>query len=81
MSTSINTGPAHPNNFPPKFAELTERVLFGDMWTRTQLKPRERSLATAASALGLLSELNASQNLRSNVFTVTWLRRWRVHRD
>lgn len=38
----------------PKLAELTETVLFGDIWARRDLSPRERSLITlsALTALG-----------------------------
>lgn len=37
----------------PKFAELTDQVLFGDIWQRPQLSPRERSLATVATLVAL----------------------------
>lgn len=30
----------------PKFAELTDDVIFGDLWRRTDLAPRDRSLVT-----------------------------------
>ena len=53
MSASIVTGREQQSNYPQKFAELTDNVLFGDMWTRTQLKPRERSLATVAALVAL----------------------------
>lgn len=33
----------------PKLAELTDDVLFGDVWARPQLPRRERSLVTIAS--------------------------------
>ncbi len=33
----------------PKLAELTETVLFGDIWARSELSPRERSLALLAA--------------------------------
>ncbi|AWY44198.1 carboxymuconolactone decarboxylase family protein [Pseudomonas putida] len=39
--------------YPAKFAELTENVLFGDIWNRTQLSPRERSLATVAALVAM----------------------------
>ncbi|MGN7252714.1 carboxymuconolactone decarboxylase family protein [Arthrobacter sp. SAFR-014] len=32
--------------FAPKLAQLTDDVLFGDMWERPELSPRERSLVT-----------------------------------
>lgn len=33
----------------PKLAELTETVLFGDIWARSELSPRERSLITLSA--------------------------------
>lgn len=33
----------------PKFAEITEDVLFGDIWERPQLSKRDRSLITCAA--------------------------------
>jgi 4-carboxymuconolactone decarboxylase len=37
----------------PKLAELTDEVLFGDVWARTQLSPRERSVATVSALVAL----------------------------
>lgn len=36
-----------------KLAELTQSLLFGDIWQRTPLSPRERSIATVAALLAL----------------------------
>lgn len=36
-------------DFAPKLAELTDEVLFGDVWERTQLSKRDRSLITCAA--------------------------------
>lgn len=33
----------------PKFADLTNRVVFGDLWTRSDLSVRDRSLVTIAA--------------------------------
>lgn len=33
----------------PKFAALTDTVIFGDLWRRTDLRPRDRSLVTIAA--------------------------------
>lgn len=33
----------------PKFAELSDEVLFGDVWERPQLSKRDRSLITCAA--------------------------------
>lgn len=37
----------------PKLAQLTDDVLFGDIWERPGLLPRERSLATVAASVAL----------------------------
>mgnify|MGYP000866002190 FL=1 len=37
----------------PKLVELTEHVLFGDVWQRPGLLPRDRSLITVAALLAL----------------------------
>jgi 4-carboxymuconolactone decarboxylase len=36
-------------NFAPKLVELTDGVLFGDIWERTQLSKRDRSLITCTA--------------------------------
>jgi 4-carboxymuconolactone decarboxylase len=36
-------------DFAPKLAELTDDVLFGDVWARPELSPRDRSLVTCAA--------------------------------
>jgi 4-carboxymuconolactone decarboxylase len=43
----------------PALEEFTERVVLGDLWQRTELAPRDRSLVTIASALaqGQLDQL------------------------
>ena len=44
----------------PKLAELTDQVLFGDVWERPQLSKRDRSLITCAAlvALGKTEQMN-----------------------
>ena len=37
----------------PKLADLTDRVLFGDVWERPELSKRDRSLATVAALVAL----------------------------
>jgi 4-carboxymuconolactone decarboxylase len=36
-------------DFAPKLMALTDSVLFGDVWARKELSPRERSLITVAA--------------------------------
>ena len=40
-------------DFAPKLAELTDDVLYGDVWERTQLSKRDRSLVTVAALIAL----------------------------
>jgi 4-carboxymuconolactone decarboxylase len=47
----------------PKMAELTDEVLFGDIWERPQLSKRDRSLVTVAA----LVALNRPDQLRSHL--------------
>ena len=39
--------------FAPKFIELTDDVLFGDVWERSGLSKRDRSLITCAALIAL----------------------------
>ncbi|RIJ76401.1 carboxymuconolactone decarboxylase family protein [Nakamurella silvestris] len=36
-------------DFAPKLVELTDDVLFGDVWKRSELGPRDRSLITVTA--------------------------------
>lgn len=48
--------PAHKSPFAdvaPALAEYTDKVLFGDVWERPQLSPRDRSLVTVACLISL----------------------------
>src|SRR5258706_56765 len=47
----------------PKLVELTEKVLFGDVWERPGLSKRDRSLITVAT----LVALNRSEQLRGHL--------------
>ncbi len=37
----------------PKLAEITDEVLFGDVWARPELSPRDRSLITVVTLIAL----------------------------
>ena len=39
--------------FAPKLVELTDNVLFGDVWERPELSKRDRSLVTVAALIAL----------------------------
>jgi 4-carboxymuconolactone decarboxylase len=40
-------------NMAPHLAEVTDKVLFGDVWERTELSLRDRSLVTITSLISL----------------------------
>jgi len=40
-------------DFAPKLVQLTDDVLFGDIWARPGLSPRDRSLITVATLVAL----------------------------
>ena len=50
-------------DFAPKLAELTDNVLYGDVWERPELSKRDRSLATVAALIAL----NRPDQLRSHL--------------
>jgi 4-carboxymuconolactone decarboxylase len=47
-------------DFAPKIVELTDQVLFGDIWERPELSKRDRSLITCAAlvATGKTEQMN-----------------------
>ena len=55
MSTTPSSlrPPENMVRLTPKLAELTEQVLFGDLWNRIELSPRDRSLITVAALVAL----------------------------
>jgi 4-carboxymuconolactone decarboxylase len=50
-------------DFAPKLAELTDDVLYGDVWERTELSKRDRSLVTVAALIAM----NRPDQLRSHL--------------
>lgn len=63
--TSMQTSRAQQlmGDFAPKLAELTDGVLFGDIWERPGLSKRDRSLATVS----VLIAMNRPEQLRSHL--------------
>ena len=53
MSSPSTNSMQNMANEVAKLAELTQTVLFGDIWQRPELSPRERSIATVAALLAL----------------------------
>ncbi|MGW3983024.1 carboxymuconolactone decarboxylase family protein [Streptomyces mirabilis] len=46
MAEDKAVAPQELAQFAPKLVELTDKVLFGDVWERPGLSPRDRSLVT-----------------------------------
>jgi 4-carboxymuconolactone decarboxylase len=54
MSTKEQTAAQKSiGDLAPKLAELTDQVLFGDVWERPELGKRDRSLITCAALVAL----------------------------
>ena len=69
-------------DFAPKLVELTDDVLFGDVWKRTELSPRDRSLVTVASLVTSSSFEQLPNHLRlarQNGLTETELKEAIIH--
>lgn len=60
MTTQPSAAQQAWGEFAPKFAELADKVLFGDIWERKELSKRDRSLVTVAA----LVALNRAEQLR-----------------
>jgi 4-carboxymuconolactone decarboxylase len=62
MKSTPNAGNAQRaiGDIAPKLAQLTDEVLFADVWERPELSKRDRSLATCAAliALGKTEQMN-----------------------
>ena len=63
MSQELSRAQQLIGDITPKLAELTDDVLFGDVYARPGLSPRDRSLITVAS----LISLDRTDQLRSHM--------------
>ena len=53
MSETPTAARASFGDIAPALAAYTDEVLFGEVWERTQLSKRDRSLVTVASLISL----------------------------
>ena len=53
MAQELTAAQKIMGDIAPKLAELTDDVLFGDVWERPGLSPRDRSLVTVAALVAL----------------------------
>jgi 4-carboxymuconolactone decarboxylase len=66
----------------PRSFELTDEVLFGDVWARPELAPRDRSLITCAALItnGSTEQLRAHLGIaKTNGLTETELKEMIIH--
>lgn len=62
-------------NFAPKFAELNDDVLFGQVWAReNKLSPRDRSMITVTA---LMSKGIFDNSLKSHIINAKKERRYK----
>ena len=69
-------------DFAPKLVSLTDDVLFGDIWVRPELSPRDRILITVAALItgGNTEQLSGHlQRARDNGVTETELKEVIIH--
>jgi 4-carboxymuconolactone decarboxylase len=69
-------------DFAPKLVSLTDDVLFGDIWQRRELSPRDRSLVTVAALVagGNTEQLRSHlMRARDNGLTETELKEAIIH--
>jgi 4-carboxymuconolactone decarboxylase len=84
MSSTEDLTPAQRaiGDFAPKLVSLTDDVLFGDVWERTELSKRDRSLITVAALIagGNTEQLkNHLVRVKDNGLTETELKEVIVH--
>lgn len=53
MATAPSNARKNFGDVAPAFADYTDKVLFGDLWERPNLSPRDRSLATVTALIAL----------------------------
>jgi 4-carboxymuconolactone decarboxylase len=84
MSSQPSPTPASQliGDFLPKMVSLTDDVLFGDVWARPELSPRDRSLITVAALIAGGNTEQLTGHLRralDNGLTPTELKEVIVH--
>lgn len=51
MAEKQTAGRDQLGEFAPKFAELNDDVLFGEVWSREELSPHQRSIITLSALI------------------------------
>ncbi|MBZ5587557.1 MAG: carboxymuconolactone decarboxylase family protein [Acidobacteriia bacterium] len=53
MRKAVSTTRKSVGDFAPKLTDLTDHVLFGDVWERRELSKRDRSMVTVAALVAM----------------------------
>ena len=80
----VTAGRDAMSKFAPKFAELNDDVLFGEVWSREdKLSPRDRSLITVSALMAsgildtsLLHHIERAKALTQLAFYAGWPKAW-----
>ena len=64
MPDRSNVGQKLMGDLAPKLAQLTDEVVFDDVWERPELSPRDRSLITVAALVALYRPEQLEAHLR-----------------
>ena len=64
MPERSNVGQQLMGDLAPKLAQLTDEVVFDDVWARAELSPRDRSLVTVAALVSLYRPEQLEAHLR-----------------
>lgn len=67
MRTMIGNGQTALGAIAPRLAEITDTLLFGDIWERPTLSKRDRSLITVAALTALCRPDQLSFHLRQAI--------------
>ena len=67
MSSEQSPGQRLIGDFAPKLVELTDDLLFGDIWERPRLSKRDRSLITVTALVSLYRTEQLRSHLRRAV--------------
>jgi 4-carboxymuconolactone decarboxylase len=67
MTAELTPAQKKIGDFAPKLAELTDDVLYGDVWERPGLSKRDRSLVTVATLVALYRHDQLPSHLRRAV--------------
>lgn len=64
MPEELTAGQRAVGDIAPHLAELTDNLLFGDVWARPELSPRDRSLVVVSALIALYRTSELKSHIR-----------------